>query len=125
MAYAQAPVERDMYMEIPKGFEVEGDGDYVLQIHKNIYGQKQAGHVWNKHLVGKLKSIGFCQCQSEECVLAQGKAIYVLYTNDSILTGPDLKKLDKIIEDMKRAGLELTVKGDISDFLGVNIRWQF
>ncbi len=68
VAYTQAPVKRDMYMEIPKGFEVEGDGDYILQIHKNIYGQKQAGCVWNKHLVGKLKSIGFRQCQSEECV---------------------------------------------------------
>ncbi len=68
MAYTQAPVKRDMYMEVLKGFEVEGDGDYVLQIHKNIYGQKQAGCVWNNHLVGKLKSIGFCQCQSEECV---------------------------------------------------------
>jgi len=30
-------------MEIPKGFKIEGDGDYVLQFHKNIYGQKQAG----------------------------------------------------------------------------------
>jgi len=46
-------------MEIPKGFQVEGKGDFVLQIHKNIYGQKQASHIWNKHLVGKLKSIGF------------------------------------------------------------------
>ncbi len=122
MAYTQAPVEWDMYMEIPKGFEVEGDGDYVLQIHKNIYGQKRASHVWNKHLVGKLKSIRFHQCQSEECMFMQGKAIYVLYTNDSILTRPDLKELDSIIEDMKQAGLELMVEGDISDFLGVNIQ---
>jgi len=55
-------------------------------------------------------------------VFAQGKAIYILYTDNSILTGPDLKELDKIIEDMKQAGLELMVKGDISDFLGVNIQ---
>jgi len=34
MAYTQALVERDMYMEVPKGFEIEGDGDYVLQIHR-------------------------------------------------------------------------------------------
>jgi len=114
MAYTQAPVERDMYMEIPKGFEVEGDGDYVLQIHKNIYGQKQAGRVWNKHLVGKLKSIGLCQCQSIECMCMQDKAVYVLYM--------DLKELDKIIEDMKKVGLELIVEGDISDFLGINIQ---
>ena len=42
--------------------------------------------------------------------------------DDSILTGPNLKDLDKIIEDMKKVGLELTVEGDISDFLGVNIQ---
>jgi len=42
--------------------------------------------------------------------------------DDSILMGPDLQELDKIIEDMKRGGLDLTVKGDISDFLGVNIQ---
>jgi len=55
-------------------------------------------------------------------VFTRGKAIYVLYTDDSILTRPDLKELDMIIEDMKRAGLELMVKGDISDFLGFNIQ---
>ncbi len=54
--------------------------------------------------------------------LHQGKAIYVLYTDDSILTGPDLKELDKIIDNMKKVGLDLTVEGDISDFLGVNIQ---
>ncbi len=52
----------------------------------------------------------------------QGKAIYILYMDDSILTGPDLRELDKIIDDMKQVGLELTIKGDISDFLGVNIQ---
>jgi len=47
---------------------------------------------------------------------------YVLYTGDSILTRPDLKELDRIIQEMKWVGLELTVEGDISDFLGVNIQ---
>jgi len=39
-----------------------------------------------------------------------------------ILAGPDLKELDKIIEDMKKVGLDQTVEGDISDFLGINIQ---
>jgi len=80
MTYTQAPAEWDMCMEIPKGFEVEGDGDYVLQIHKNIYGQKQACCIWNKHFISKLNSIRFHQCQSRECVFTRGKPIYVLYT---------------------------------------------
>jgi hypothetical protein len=92
MAYTQAPVEKDMYMEVPKGFEVEGPGDYVLKIHKNIYGQKQAGRVWNQHLVNKLKKVGFIQSKSDECVFIKGRNLYVLYTDDSILTGPDPKE---------------------------------
>jgi hypothetical protein len=45
----------------------------------------------------------------------------VLYTDDSILAGPDSKELDSIIEEMKKAELDLTVEGDIADFLGVKI----
>ena len=53
LAYTQADVECELYMAIPKGFEVEGD--YVLKLKKNLLGQKQAGRVWNQHLVTKLK----------------------------------------------------------------------
>ena len=69
-----------MYMRIPKGFKVEvpvegpttnatkskakqrmravEPGEYVLKIVKNLCGQKQAGRVWNKHLVAKLLLAG-------------------------------------------------------------------
>jgi hypothetical protein len=45
MAYPQAHIEWDMYMELPQGIQVaEGDSmDYVLKLLKNNYGQKQAG----------------------------------------------------------------------------------
>ena len=124
MAYTQADVEHDqMFMQIPKGFDLDGANakDYVLKLNKNLYGQKQAGRVWNKHLVRKLKSIGFKQSMIDECVFYRGQCIYVLYTDDSILTGPTDEDLDQVIADMKAAKLDLTVEGDISDFLGVNI----
>jgi hypothetical protein len=42
-------------MSIPKGFEVEkGQSQDVLQLHKNVCGEKQAGRVWNQHLVKKV-----------------------------------------------------------------------
>jgi hypothetical protein len=44
-------------MKIPtKGFDLDkGDSeDYVLKLHKNVYGQKQTGRVWNKYLVNKV-----------------------------------------------------------------------
>ena len=48
--------------------------------------------------------------------------MYVLYTDDSILAGPNEAELQHLIDEMQRAGLKLTVDGDISDFLGVNIK---
>jgi hypothetical protein len=122
MAYTQADAETDLYMKIPKGFRVpDATEEYVLKIKKNIYGQKQAGRVWYKHLVSKLKSIGFKQSAVDECVFYHGRCIYVLYTDDSILTGPSDEELDAVITKMQQSGLDLTVEGDVSDFLGVKI----
>ena len=51
--YTQALIDRDMYMEFPRGFTVPGGVDrkaFVLKLHRNLYGQKQAGRVWYKYL---------------------------------------------------------------------------
>lgn len=122
LAYTQADVECELYMAIPKGFEVEGEAqDYVLKLKKNLFGQKQAGRVWNQYLVDKLKEIGFIPSEIDECLFYKGKSVFVLYTDDSILAGPDDQELEDIIQEMKSVGLNLTVEGDISDFLGVQI----
>jgi hypothetical protein len=46
-AYPKAPIEQDIYMELPLGFEsAHGNSkDHVLQLFSNLYSQKQAGRV--------------------------------------------------------------------------------
>jgi hypothetical protein len=91
LAYPQAPVEKELYMKIPKGFSIdEGkNDDYVLNVYKNIYGQKQAGRVWHHYLV-KVDWYSWIHTiqNIDKCVFYQGKTIYIHYTNDSILAGP-------------------------------------
>jgi hypothetical protein len=87
LAYPQAPVKQDLYMLLPKGFLIQGmdnPKDYVLHIHRNIYGQKQAGQVWFQCLLKKLESVGFKQSRHDECVFFKDRMMYVLYTDDSI-----------------------------------------
>lgn len=123
-AYTQADAETDLlYMKIPKGFTIDNGNakDYVLSIKKNIYGQKQAGRVWNKHLVQKLKMAGFRQSTVDECVFYHGNCIYMLYTDDSILAGPTDEELDQVVNQMKNVGLDLTVENAVDEFLGVKI----
>ena len=49
MAYPQAPIECNLYMDLPHGVLVKGGNlkDYALKILQNVYGQKQGGRVWN------------------------------------------------------------------------------
>ena len=128
-AFAQAPIEKTLYMRIPAGIELEDGSDtkeyvlLILLIHQNIYGQKQAGQVWNQFLVKKLvKELGFKQSEVDECVFYRGKTLYVLYTDDSLLADPDADEINQIIDELQtKANLSITVEGDLADFLGVNI----
>ena len=124
LAYTQADAETDMYMKPPKGFTFDTDNpdDFVLKIKKHYYGQKQAGRVWNRHLTEKLKEAGFSQSKQDECLFYHGKAIYVIYTDDALLTGPDGIELDNIISKMKAVGLKMTYEDSVDDFLVVNIQ---
>ena len=86
-------------MEIHEGFGVDEDDNqrYALKLKANVYGQKQAGRVWKKYLVTKLMKVGFGPSEKNECVFYKDGMTYVLYTDDSILTGPNQKQLLRTI----------------------------
>ena len=65
--------------------------------------------------------MGFTQSKIDECIFYKKIVIYVLYTDDSILTGPDKKVLEQTVEDITAANLDITVEGEVKDFLGVTI----
>jgi Reverse transcriptase (RNA-dependent DNA polymerase) len=70
LVYAQADAECDLYMRIPKGFTIKDENRFtlVLKILKNLYGQKQAGHVWNQHLHKALIKLGWVQRDVDDCL---------------------------------------------------------
>jgi hypothetical protein len=109
LAFTQADVERDHYMELPKNFSVPGNkityadkGKHVLKLVKNLYGQKQAGKVWYDHLQDKLTKLGFIQSKFDEYVFYHGKTIFLVYTDDTILVGPDEKEIEKIVKTLSK-----------------------
>ena len=65
----------------------------------NIYGGKDAGKMWFLHLKQRLEKVSFAQSKFDDCVFYEGKMIYVVYTDDSILAGPDQSKIDKTVEE--------------------------
>ena len=123
LAYPQANIETDMYMELPKGIEMaHGKGKtHVLQLIKNLYGQKQAGRVWNLHLKERLIKIGFIPSSYNECLFFRHNVMFVVYVDDGIFVSPSSENIDKAIQDLKNEGLDMDDQGDLKDYLGVNI----
>ena len=112
-------------MKLPKGIDIEGVDDpreWVLEVHKNGYGGKDADRQWYLHLAGKLESIGFRRSDFDECVFYKDKCMYVLYTDDSILAGPNDEELFKVLKEIEDAKLGITDEGEVADFMGVHIQ---
>jgi hypothetical protein len=89
MAYPQAPIEMDIYMELPQGIHTkyENSKNHMLKLEKNIYGQKQAGRVWNSFLVDKLMSLGFTPSLIDDCIFFGDDIIFMTYVDDGIFLG--------------------------------------
>jgi hypothetical protein len=124
MAYPQAPVEMDIYMELPQGIHTEtgNSKDHVLKLLKNIYGQKQAGRVWNSYLVDKLTSLGYTASLIDDCIFFRGDIIFMVYVDDGIFLGKDDAQLQQAITEIQGLGLNIKDQGYPADYVGVSIK---
>src|SRR5210317_29123 len=115
MAFTQAPTERTMYMEIPKGYTVsEGvPSDYVMEILANMYGAKQAPRQWIQYLCSILEKAEWKQSKIMPTVFFHQKLrlIKVFYIDDSIILGPTEKDINKAVDQLRKSKLELSVEG--------------
>ena len=91
-----------MYMELPKGIKTKhGNGKtHVLKLLKHLYGQKQAGQVWNQHLHERLLKIGLKQSSTDECLYYHGSLLFVVNVDNGILTSKDNNKIEQAIKDI-------------------------
>ena len=89
MAYPQTPAEMPLYMCLPQGYRCYGMSrkTHALKLVRNVYGQKQAGHVWNKYNDWGMKEIGFKPSSFDPCPYYSGSIVFVDYIDDCIIFG--------------------------------------
>ena len=46
LAFPQAKLKEDVYMELPFGFDQNGNRSYTMKLNKPMYGLKQASRNW-------------------------------------------------------------------------------
>ena len=123
LMYTQANMETELYMEVPKGFHVDGDHTkYVLKLIKNLYGQKQARWVWNQHVWTQLHNLGFVQSKVDEGVFYFKCSIFLVFTDDMILLGPSQAELDQLVT-LLHSTFKIQDKGTLVDYFGLKVQW--
>ena len=74
LAFPQADLKEDIWMNLPIGFQVDGqteadsDRHYVLKLNKNLYGPKQGSFNWYEKLKTSLVSHNFKTSYIDPCL---------------------------------------------------------
>jgi hypothetical protein len=129
LAFPQADLEEDIWMELPIGFQVdsqtEEDSDrfYLLKLRANLYGLKQASYNWYEKLKQALIDRSFKPSDIDPCLYIGNGMIVLTYVDDCIIIGPSMKDIDTFVNSMKEGdeNFILTDEGDIDKFLGIEI----
>ncbi len=111
-------------MELPTGIHTKhgNSKDHVLKLLTNIYGQKQAGHVWNSYFVTKLWEINFKPSLIDDCIFYQDDIIFIVYVDDGIFLGSSDQQLRDIINKLCNLKLSIEDQGHLADYVGVSIK---
>jgi hypothetical protein len=121
LAYPQADLECNLYVEIPRGFTAGGSRKtHCLKLLKNLYGSKAAGRVWQQHLFKGLEKMGFVQSEADECVFYRGPTVFCVYTDDGILTGPNKLHIKMCMKEMGER-FNITDEGELDEYLEVKV----
>jgi Reverse transcriptase (RNA-dependent DNA polymerase) len=110
-----------VYVQMPHGFSQPGK---VLKLKQSLYGGlKQSPRNFFQFLKGKLKGVGFQQCQDiDPCLFILDKVVCLIYVDDTLLYSPQKEYIQKVVDKLRQAGMDLeAAKDSVAGFLGVNI----
>ena len=123
LAFPQADLDTDVFMELPFGFDVDGAKGYVLHLQKSLYGLKNSGRNWFQMLAKGLADREFVASQVDPCIFYREDAIILVYVDDCIIFSKSNKINDSIVASLQNGveNFNLTDEGDVSRYLGVDI----
>jgi hypothetical protein len=80
-AFLQAPLDHDVYVEMPKLFEADGK---VWMLKRAIYGLKDVPRAYVLHTKDKLEDLNFRQSDADPCLFISPTVICLIYVDDAL-----------------------------------------
>jgi hypothetical protein len=115
LAFPQADVKVDIYMELPLGCSTDHDSnknDYVLKLIKNLYGLRDASKTWFKYLKKGLLDLGFEPSSIDPCIFYKKGLTLIVYVHDCLVFCKKKEDADQLIKDLMK-NYSLTDEGEL------------
>jgi hypothetical protein len=125
ITFLNGVIKEEVYIEKPKGYEVEDKKSHVCKLKKDLYGLKQVPRAWYVQIDIFLMSLGFTKSKADSNlyfkVMNDEPVILLLYVDDLFLIGDE----NIITKCKKRLALEFEMKylGLMHYLLGLEV-WQ-
>jgi hypothetical protein len=123
-AFLNVPINEEVYVEQPPGFEDEEYPNHIYKLHKALYGLKQAPRVWYECLRDFLLENGFRIGKVDFTLFTRkmGKDLFIcqIYVDDIIFSSINAsfcEEFSKIMTDM----FEMSMMGELKYFLSFQI----
>ena len=124
LAFPQAELKRDVFMELPYGFRHGKRGQFVLKLKKNLYGLAVASLNWFNKLTEGLEAEGFVKSDVDQCVFIRKDCVILVYVDDMIAISRNKDVLEKLVANLKNKNYILTDEGSLTKYLGVDVKYK-
>ena len=125
-AYLNAPIDCEIYVCQPKGYEKYGENNEKLycKLNKSLDGLKQSGRNWNNLLHSHLIDQGFTQSKCDSCLYTRhcekdGLFLVLIVWVDDIIIGCNDDKMRESVKQSLHDKFKMKDLGEISLFLGI------
>ena len=123
-AYLNAPIQEDIYMEQPEGYQ-KGK-QMVCKLKRSLYGLKQSGRNWYQCLSSHLFELNFKASLHDPCLLTlttNGHKCWIVIWVDDILYGSTDSQFTTWFNDKMSERFNIGESGPLTWFLGISFKW--
>ncbi|GJR83068.1 retrovirus-related pol polyprotein from transposon TNT 1-94 [Tanacetum coccineum] len=118
-------LKEEVYVKQPLGFESSGFPDHVCKLDKAFYGLKQTPKAWYENLYNFLIQNKFARGRIYKTLFiykSKGDVLLVQVYVDDIIFGSTSYKLCKQLEKLMTNKFKMSMMGELTYFLGLQIK---
>ncbi|RLN29889.1 hypothetical protein C2845_PM05G00250 [Panicum miliaceum] len=123
-AFLHGELDKDIYMEQPKGFESKIHPEYVCKLKKALYGLKQDPRAWYGKIGEFFIQSSFKVAPSDSSLFMKAKqrrlVIVVVYVDDLIITEDYSEEIQRTRENLSDR-FQMKELGELKYFLGLEV----